>query len=164
MFVNVDNLCPCKSCNFYVFITPRELDNLLDRTTIEMVCINKMIQKDVKTLTIITINSIDVMYCYLLYIQFIMQSNVVPDAMPRTIPMTTANMRPEIETLTAINKLTGLGALQRKQIPKNPRLLWKWVGGSRSHSDFLFGKSSQNSPKPLLIFWSGRPIPCVCCL
>ena len=47
-----------------------------------------------------------------------MQSNVVPDAMPRTIPMTTANMRPEIETLTAINKLTRLGALQRKQIPK----------------------------------------------
>ena len=30
------------------------------------------------------------------------------------------------------------------------------VGGSRSHSEFLilFGKSSQNSPKPVLIFWS----------
>ena len=36
---------------------------------------------------------------------------------------------------------------------KNPRLLWKWVGGSRSHSEFcnFFGKSSQNSPKPVLI-------------
>ena len=30
---------------------------------------------------------------------------------------------------------------------KNPRLLGKWVGGSRSHS-------SQNSPKPALIFWN----------
>ena len=32
-----------------------------------------------------------------------------------------------------------------------------------SHSKFLFvGKSSQNSPKPVLIFWSS--IPCVFCL
>ena len=45
---------------------------------------------------------------------------------------------------------------------KNPRLLWKWVGGSRSHSEFFFGKSSQNSLKPVLIFWSS--IPCVFCL
>ena len=38
---------------------------------------------------------------------------------------------------------------------KNPRLLWKWVGGSRSHSGFFFfGKSPRNSPKPILIFWS----------
>ena len=44
-------------------------------------------------------------------------------------------------------------------LSKNPRLLWKWVGRSMSHSDFLFGKSSQNSPKP--IFWS---IPCVLCV
>ena len=42
---------------------------------------------------------------------------------------------------------------------KHPRLLWKCVGGSRSHSEFFFGKSSQNSPKPVLIFWSS--IPCV---
>ena len=27
------------------------------------------------------------------------------------------------------------------------------MGGSRSHSDFFF-KSSQNSPKPVLMFWS----------
>ena len=35
------------------------------------------------------------------------------------------------------------------------------MGGSRSHSFFfvLFGKSSQNSPKPVLIFWSS--IRCV---
>ena len=50
--------------------------------------------------------------------------------------------------------LIKLGALQRKENSKNPRLLWKWMGGSRSHSEFFFGKSSQNSPKPLLIFWS----------
>ena len=36
------------------------------------------------------------------------------------------------------------------------------MGGSRSHSEFLCGKSSQNSPKPLLIFWNS--IPCVFCL
>ena len=38
------------------------------------------------------------------------------------------------------------------------------VGGPRSHSDFfvLLGKSSQNSPKPVLTFWSS--IPCVFCL
>ena len=29
----------------------------------------------------------------------------------------------------------------------------------RSHSGFFLGKSSQNSPKPVLIFWSS--IPCV---
>ena len=46
-----------------------------------------------------------------------------------------------------------LGALQRKKNSKNPRLLWKWVGGSRSHSEFFVcGKSSQNSPKPVLKF------------
>ena len=45
---------------------------------------------------------------------------------------------------------------------KNPSLLRKWVGGSRSHSEFFSGKSSQNSPKPVLIFWSS--IPCVLCL
>ena len=36
---------------------------------------------------------------------------------------------------------------------KNPRFLWTWVGGSRSHSDLFVGKSSQNSPKPVVIFW-----------
>ena len=37
------------------------------------------------------------------------------------------------------------------------------MGGSKSHSEcFVAGKSSQNSPKPVLIFWSS--IPCVFCL
>ena len=37
------------------------------------------------------------------------------------------------------------------------------MNGSRSHSDFVVvGKSSQNSPKQVLIFWSN--IPCVFCL
>ena len=35
------------------------------------------------------------------------------------------------------------------------------MGGSRCHSDFFF-KSSQNSPKPVLIFWSNTQ--CVFCL
>ena len=53
------------------------------------------------------------------------------------------------------------GALQRKENAKIPSLLGKWVGGSRSHSEFFF-KSSQNSSKPVLIFWSS--VPCVFCL
>ena len=36
------------------------------------------------------------------------------------------------------------------------------MGGSRSHSDFFGGKSTQNSNKPVLIFWSS--ITCVFCL
>ena len=37
------------------------------------------------------------------------------------------------------------------------------MGGYKSHSDFyFFGKSSQNSPKPVLIFWNS--IPCVFCI
>ena len=51
---------------------------------------------------------------------------------------------------------------ERKNNSKTPRLLWKWVGGSRSHSEFFCGKSSQNSPKPVVILWSS--IPCVFCL
>ena len=46
----------------------------------------------------------------------------------------------------------------KKTNSKNPRLLCKW---SRSHSDFFCGKSSNNSPKAVLIFWSS--IPCVFC-
>ena len=34
------------------------------------------------------------------------------------------------------------------------------MGQFRSHSDFL-GKSSQNSPKPALIFWSSRGTMCI---
>ena len=44
---------------------------------------------------------------------------------------------------------------------KNPRLLSGWVGPGLTQ-DFFGGKSSQNSPKPVLIFWSS--IPCVFCL
>ena len=33
------------------------------------------------------------------------------------------------------------------------------VGGSRPHSEIFCGKSSQNSPKPVVICWSS--IPCV---
>ena len=36
------------------------------------------------------------------------------------------------------------------------------MGGSRSQAEFFFGISSQNSSKPVLIFWSS--IPCVFCL
>ena len=42
----------------------------------------------------------------------------------------------------------------KKTNSKNPSLLWKWVGGSRSHLEFCCGKSSQNCSKPVLIFWS----------
>ena len=44
---------------------------------------------------------------------------------------------------------------------KNPRLLWKWVVSGLTRI-FLCGKSSQNSPKAVLIFWSSTP--CVLCL
>ena len=46
---------------------------------------------------------------------------------------------------------TAVRGFAKKKNSKNMRLLWKWVGGSRSHWD---GKSSQNSPTPELIFWS----------
>ena len=56
-----------------------------------------------------------------------------------------------------------LGALQSRKNSKNLTFLWKWVSESRSHSEFfLVGKSSQNSSKPVLIFWNS--IPCVFCL
>ena len=57
------------------------------------------------------------------------------------------------------------GALQRKK-SKNLSLLWKWVGGSRSHSEFFFF-FLENHPKialiPVLIFWSSIH-DCVFCL
>ena len=65
------------------------------------------------------------------------------------------------ELITFIFRELG-GGIAKKSFSKNPRLLWKWVGVSMSHSDFLCGKSSQNSPKPVLVFWSS--IPCVFCL
>ena len=37
----------------------------------------------------------------------------------------------------------GLRGFAKKFFPKNPSLLWKWVGGSRSHSDFCV----ENHPK-----------------
>ena len=38
------------------------------------------------------------------------------------------------------------------------------MGGSRSNSEFFLGKSSQNSSKPVLIFWSSIPYVPVFCL
>ena len=50
------------------------------------------------------------------------------------------------------------GLCKEKQIPKI-----RDYYGSGSHSEFLLlGKSPQNRPKPVLIFWSS--IPCVFCL
>ena len=40
--------------------------------------------------------------------------------------------------------------MQRKKIQKS--VIAREVGGS--HTEFFFGKSSQNSSKPVLIFWS----------
>ena len=41
--------------------------------------------------------------------------------------------------------------MQRKKLKK----IREYYGsGSRSNSEFFFGKSSQNSSKPVLIFWS----------
>ena len=48
---------------------------------------------------------------------------------------------------------------------QKPRLLWKWVNGSRSHSEFFVWKIIiflENIPKPVIIFWSR--IPCIFCL
>ena len=52
----------------------------------------------------------------------------------------------------------------KKKNSENLGLLWKLVGGSRCHSEFFLGKSSQIAlkAKPVLIFWSS--IPCVFCL
>ena len=52
-----------------------------------------------------------------------------------------------------------LGALQRDKIPKIRYYYGSgWVGPDVGFFFFFF-KSSQNSPKPVLIFW--RSIPCV---
>ena len=57
---------------------------------------------------------------------------------------------------------TLLSGLQSKKFQKS-ELTIEVGGGSRSHLEYsFFGKSSQNSPKPVLIFWSS--IPCVFCL
>ena len=56
----------------------------------------------------------------------------------------------------------GIRGFAKKKNSKNPSLLWKWVGGSRSHSEFFFGNSSPNTSKTVLIFWSR--ISCVFCL
>ena len=60
--------------------------------------------------------------------------------------------------LNHINEITN--GLCKEKKSKNPRLLWQWVGGSRSQSDIF--QSSQNSPKQVLIFLSC--IPCAFCL
>ena len=54
-----------------------------------------------------------------------------------------------------------LGVLQRKKFKKSE--ITMEVGGWVQVSlKFFSGKSSQNSPKPVVIFWSS--IPCVFCL
>ena len=50
------------------------------------------------------------------------------------LPLIRADVMPNVSTL---------GAVQRKN-SKNPSLLWKWVGGSRSHPEFFF---LENHPK-----------------
>ena len=52
-----------------------------------------------------------------------------------------------------------LGFLEFFTFAKPPNKL------ARSHSDFVLGESSLNSPKPVLVFWSSiHPVPCVFCL
>ena len=53
--------------------------------------------------------------------------------------------------------------LCKEKNSENPSLLWRWVGGSRSHSEFFIFKSSQNSYKPVLQIFASS-IPCVFCL
>ena len=50
------------------------------------------------------------------------------------------------------------GFAKKNKFQKSEITLWKWVGVTLK---FFFEKSSQNSPKPVLIFCS---IPCVFCL
>ena len=56
-----------------------------------------------------------------------------------------------------------LGAVQRKN-SKNPRILWKWVDGSRSHSEFVCGKTSINSSKSVQLFGTVYHMYSVCIL
>ena len=65
-------------------------------------------------------------------------------------------------SLELFNFAKPLRGFAKNLFSKNPSSLWKWVGVSRSHPEFFFGKSSQNSSKPIPIIWSG--IPCVLCL
>ena len=37
--------------------------------------------------------------------------------------------------------------------PKNPSLLWKWVGGSRSHSEFFLENLPEMAPNQYWYFW-----------
>ena len=51
-----------------------------------------------------------------------------------------------VETgLLPARTMVGVRGFAKKNNSKNPRLLWKWVGGSRSHSEFFFGGG--NHPK-----------------
>ena len=45
--------------------------------------------------------------------------------------------RPQEQKNTTCTQLRGFA---KEKKPKNPRLLWKWVGGSRSHSEFFLGE------------------------
>ena len=48
------------------------------------------------------------------------------------------------EYLCIYCKMTAIRGFAKLKKSKNPRLMWKWVGGSRSHSEF---SSLENRPK-----------------
>ena len=62
----------------------------------------------------------------------------------------TDDLRKTLETRTHVS--WNKGFCKDFFFSKNPILLWKWVGGSRSHPTFLCGTSSKNSHKPVLIY------------
>ena len=60
-------------------------------------------------------------------------------------PFTTAIISYSYPFLLLLRYTRLKGAVQRKKkFKKNPRLLWKWVGGSRSHSELFW---VENHPK-----------------
>ena len=72
-------------------------------------------------------------------------------------------MQTRLENEEVTTCLDGLGALQGKQIQKIRDYYGSgWVGPCLTRNFVVVGKSSQNSPKPVLIFWSS--IPCAFCL
>ena len=55
--------------------------------------------------------------------------------------------------------ISSLGAMQRIFPPKIQDYYGSgWVGPGLTRNFFFFGKSSQNSSKPVLIFWSSIPL------
>ena len=60
-----------------------------------------------------------------------------------TFPVEEYLMEDVVEMIECVSPQPSFRDLQRKKFKKSEFLLGKWLGGSRSHSDF-FGKSSQN--------------------